>query len=101
MLNLEGLSKKYWLLHSTAITLARDLSIHVLDHPARVRSKNLIENEVKRRLWWYLATTDWYVDFNIKKGGVLIGSQGYWVACLARRREHTTSILGTFMSTNR
>ncbi|THZ50651.1 hypothetical protein D6C90_02405 [Aureobasidium pullulans] len=57
--NFEGLSKKYWLLQSTSITLARDLSIHFLDHPARARSKNVIENEVKRRIWCFLATTDW------------------------------------------
>jgi hypothetical protein len=101
ILNLAGLSKKYWLLHSTSITLARDLSIHVLDYPARSKSRSLIENEIKRRLWWYLATTDWYVNSNMDKSEVLIMSQGYWVVCLARRREHTTSILGTFMSTNR
>ncbi|KAH0366443.1 hypothetical protein KCU65_g5375, partial [Aureobasidium melanogenum] len=57
--NFEGLSKKYWLMHSTSITLAKDLSIHVLDHPRRARSKDVVENEVKRRIWWYLATTDW------------------------------------------
>ncbi|KAI5196799.1 hypothetical protein E4T39_07622 [Aureobasidium subglaciale] len=57
--NFEGLSKKFWLLHCTSITLAKDLSIHVLDHPSRVKSRNIIEDEVKRRIWWYLATTDW------------------------------------------
>lgn len=61
MQNLEGLSKKYWLLHGTAITLARDLSLHVLDHPNRKGERNsVVEKEVKRRLWWYLAGTDWY-----------------------------------------
>ncbi|KAG9951027.1 hypothetical protein KCU85_g3040, partial [Aureobasidium melanogenum] len=59
ILSLKGLSKKYWLMHSTSITLAKDLSIHVLDHPRRARSKDVVENEVKRRIWWYLATTDW------------------------------------------
>ncbi|KEQ74807.1 hypothetical protein M436DRAFT_62249 [Aureobasidium namibiae CBS 147.97] len=59
ILNLEGLSKKYWVLHTTSITLARDLSLHVLDHPARPKPKDVIENEVKRRIWSFLATTDW------------------------------------------
>ncbi|CAD0112146.1 unnamed protein product [Aureobasidium uvarum] len=59
ILSIKGLSKKYWLLHSTSITLARDLSIHVLDHPGRPKASGLVENEVKRRVWWYLATTDW------------------------------------------
>lgn len=54
-----GLSKKYWLLQSTSITLAKDLSIHFLDHPARAKSRNVIENEVKRRIWCCLTTTDW------------------------------------------
>ncbi|KAH0203994.1 hypothetical protein KCU99_g3298, partial [Aureobasidium melanogenum] len=57
--NFEGLSKKYWLLHSASVTLAKDLSIHVLDHPRRAKSNDVVENEVKRRIWWYLATTDW------------------------------------------
>lgn len=65
ILNSKGLSKKYWLLHSTSITLARDLSIHVLDHPRRARSNDLVENEVKRRIWWYITTTDWYVSPDI------------------------------------
>ncbi|KEQ95004.1 hypothetical protein AUEXF2481DRAFT_40259 [Aureobasidium subglaciale EXF-2481] len=59
MQNFEGLSKKFWLLHCTSITLAKDLSIHVLDLPSRVKPGNKIEGEVKRRIWWYLATTDW------------------------------------------
>lgn len=76
-LNLQGLSKKYWLLHITSITLARDLSIHVLDHPARKKSKNVIENEVKRRIWWFLATTDWCVHSKISKSAMLIALKGY------------------------
>jgi len=67
ILNLEGLSKKYWVLHTTSITLARDLSLHVLDHPARPKSKDVIENEVKRRIWSFLATTDWYVHCGVER----------------------------------
>lgn len=58
--NLEGLSKEYWLLHNTSISLARELFIHVLDRPGKSHGRrNLIEAEVKRRIWWLLATTDW------------------------------------------
>jgi hypothetical protein len=96
---MKGLSKKYWLLHITSITLARDLSIHVLDHPARPKSKNVIENEVKRRIWWFLATTDWFVHPNVCQSAVLIASQGYWAVCLVRKREHTASTLDTVRST--
>lgn len=70
--NFEGLSKKYWLLHCTSITLARDLSLHVLDHPKRkVERKSLIDAEVKRRIWWYLASTDWYVQPPLTRSAML------------------------------
>ena len=97
---MKGLSKKYWLLHTTSITLARDLSLHVLDHPARPKSKNMIENEVKRRIWSFLATTDWFVDCSVEQRKVLTGSQGYWEACLVRKRAHTASMLDTVTLTS-
>ena len=52
-------------LSATIMHTARTMSLHTLDTP---RNKKLRENttvnhldlEVKRRLWWHIASTDWY-----------------------------------------
>ena len=65
MYNTEGPSARARLLGYSAIALARDLSMHKTDlHPVpqgTSLSKDVfIETEIKRRLWWYLASSDWY-----------------------------------------
>lgn len=64
--NLEGLSTKYRYLVSTAITAARELSLHRIDHQPNAASSETqrddsIQTEMSRRLWWFLAATEWYV----------------------------------------
>jgi hypothetical protein len=66
--NLEGFSARVRLFHSMALTIARDLSLHITDgsrsRKGKARSvsvENEIEREVKRRVWWHLLGTDWLV----------------------------------------
>lgn len=61
--NNNGFSAACRLLHSNTITMARDLSLHRIDIPHK-RQKidseaSLAEDETKRRIWWYVASTDW------------------------------------------
>lgn len=70
MLTKEGLSaRSRWLNHAATIA-ARDLSLHVLDgekeRARRAKSpEDGIQLEMKRRLWWHLASSDWYQSFKV------------------------------------
>lgn len=62
--NLESMSSRYRNLINTAILLARELSLHRIDHPYNNASMNLPQSdsilaEIGRRIWWYLVATDW------------------------------------------
>lgn len=58
IVNLEGISVKYRTLISTAIAISRGLSFH---HTKNLTLRQLtpVVAEVSRRIWWYLAATDW------------------------------------------
>lgn len=61
--NNNGFSATCRVLHSNTITMARDLSLHRIDIPHRRHKTNskadMAEDETKRRIWWYVASTDW------------------------------------------
>ena len=70
MLTKEGLSARSRWLHHAATIAARDLSLHVLDgekeKARRAKSpEDEIQLEMKRRLWWHLASSDWYQPSNV------------------------------------
>ena len=63
----EGTSPRYRDLISTAVTVARELSLHRSDHQSTSALRAMpqpdsIQAEIGRRVWWYLAATDWYVS---------------------------------------
>ena len=70
MLTKEGLSARLrWLNHAATIA-ARDLSLHVLDgEKEKARRAKCPEDEIqlemKRRLWWHLASSDWYQSIKV------------------------------------
>ena len=57
--NTEGTSPRYRYLHGTCVSLGRELGLHVVDANTGSQSDGKSAREVKRRLWWYIASTDW------------------------------------------
>lgn len=61
---MEGLRKNFNVLSAYGIQMARVMKLHRLDsHPSREeRRKNgadMVDVEVKRRIWWHMAASDW------------------------------------------
>ncbi|KAF4334981.1 hypothetical protein FBEOM_11178 [Fusarium beomiforme] len=61
----ETFSPRYRVLLAEAIAVSHGLGLHALDRvPTRRTNRQLeadpVTLEVKRRVWWYLAATDWY-----------------------------------------
>ncbi|KAI0150488.1 hypothetical protein GGR57DRAFT_184646 [Xylariaceae sp. FL1272] len=72
VLNVEGCSARFRLLHASEIAVARDMSLHLVDSAARQdASDDCITREIKRRLWWHIASTDWLLGM---VGGPLDGT---------------------------
>lgn len=63
--NLEGFSERVRILHSTALSIAQGLQLHIMDSPDQKAKHpestipDIIAKEVKRRLWWHLVASDW------------------------------------------
>ncbi|KAI0595400.1 hypothetical protein F4775DRAFT_595351 [Biscogniauxia sp. FL1348] len=70
--NAEGCSSRFRFLHSCSLAAARDISLHLLDSPSMAdKLGDLTTREIKRRLWWHLASTDWLLGL---MGGPLDGT---------------------------
>lgn len=64
LVNFEGITLRYTGLVNQAISMARDLGLHRLDHPYPTANTagpkpDTISEEIGRRVWWYLSATDW------------------------------------------
>lgn len=59
--NLEGATSRFRYLHSCARAAAYEVKLHLIDMPGRDSEDNELQREIKRRVWWYLAGTDWSV----------------------------------------
>ncbi|KAK6837095.1 hypothetical protein RU639_001456 [Aspergillus parasiticus] len=57
----EGQSSMFHTLRSIAHTKAIQMKIHRLDAHHPTEDDDVIVTELKRRLWWHLASTDWLV----------------------------------------
>ncbi|KAJ9604101.1 hypothetical protein H2200_011624 [Cladophialophora chaetospira] len=60
----EGFSTRARCVFASAVAMARDLSLHKIDAPGNERAgspnqQNALETEIKRRVWWHVAATDW------------------------------------------
>ncbi|KEF55141.1 uncharacterized protein A1O9_08794 [Exophiala aquamarina CBS 119918] len=65
--NIEGASQRFRSMIAVASTLARELGLHRIDQGKNYWTtespiRGMVDAEVGRRLWWYLAATDWYED---------------------------------------
>ncbi|KAF7193838.1 putative transcription factor lepB [Pseudocercospora fuligena] len=65
--HMEGLTSRVRLMLATAITVARDLGLHRTDAPGSslptATQADLIDIEVRRKCWWHLTCTDWFMSF--------------------------------------
>ena len=63
--NLVGIASQARHMVSMAISVARELSMHRIDHPDNsgldVPPPSSARAEICRRVWWYLVATDWQV----------------------------------------
>ena len=59
--NTEGLSARSRFLHGGTLAAARDIGLHLVDSPRSEQVGDAPTREIKRRLWWHLASTDWLV----------------------------------------
>ena len=58
--NMEGISLRYRSLISTAIVMGREMGLHQTDLPGKEKTGlTPLRRELGRRIWWYLAATDW------------------------------------------
>ncbi|KAI1119723.1 hypothetical protein F5Y10DRAFT_291344 [Nemania abortiva] len=71
--NSEGCSARFRFLHSCSVAAARDMSLHLIDSSNNTANTadDLPTREIKRRLWWHLASTDWLLGL---VGGPLDGT---------------------------
>jgi hypothetical protein len=62
--NMEGCSGRYRTLQASALAMSREISLHLVDLPGTGQDviegqANIITREIKRRVWWHVASTDW------------------------------------------
>lgn len=62
----DGLSARARQLTTNAISIGRDLRLHRLDErqipESEFTSEQRLEREIKRRVWWHTASTDWILS---------------------------------------
>jgi hypothetical protein len=59
VLSVKGFSARVHSFFTVIVSRARDLSLHKIDAAGPWASRNAIDTEIKRRVWWYIVTTDW------------------------------------------
>jgi hypothetical protein len=57
--SVDGCSYRFRFLHNCTLTNARELLLHLVDSPRAERDEGSVSRELKRRLWWHIAATDW------------------------------------------
>lgn len=57
--NMEGTSARFRYIQSASRAAAYEMGLHLTDSPSRGSGDTSIDREIKRRVWWYLASTDW------------------------------------------
>ncbi|KAI8309677.1 putative transcription factor lepB [Colletotrichum sp. SAR11_59] len=57
--NFEGCSGRFRFLHSCSLASAREGLVHLVDSPNSEQQDDVTTKEIKRRVWWHIAATDW------------------------------------------
>lgn len=71
--NVEGQSVQFRFLHASSVAACREIFLHLVDSSGNTDSAvdDAATKEVKRRLWWHVAATDWMLG---QCGGPLDGT---------------------------
>lgn len=71
--NVDGQSVQFRFLHASSVAACREISLHLVDSPGAEApsADDAAAKEVKRRLWWHVAATDWMLG---QCGGPLDGT---------------------------
>ncbi|EGP86337.1 uncharacterized protein MYCGRDRAFT_43643 [Zymoseptoria tritici IPO323] len=71
--HMEGFTYRVRCMHPQALHMARSLGMNTMDHgggqPQPYDQDDVIDREVRRKVWWHLTSTDWILAF-------MGGSQG-------------------------
>lgn len=59
--NMEGCSARFRFLHGCSLSSAREMSLHLIDGPGSEQQDEEAMKEIKRRVWWHITATDWYI----------------------------------------
>lgn len=57
--NIEGTTSRFRYIQSCARAAAYEIRLHLTDLPGNTSTDTPVLREMKRRLWWYIAATDW------------------------------------------
>jgi len=57
--NVEAFWRRCRAMHSTGVSLARELGLHCIDLPSKAHLANTVQAEIGRRVWWHLVASDW------------------------------------------
>ncbi|KAK2037390.1 hypothetical protein LZ31DRAFT_509820 [Colletotrichum somersetense] len=62
--NMEGCSALFRFMHGCSLVTAREIGLHLIDSPSSpAQQDDVITREIKRRLWWHIAATDWMLGW--------------------------------------
>ncbi|WPG98498.1 Hypothetical protein R9X50_00128900 [Acrodontium crateriforme] len=62
--HIEVFSPKARFLHATAVVAAKEIGLHLIDSEKKRENRSqqqIINTELKRRVWWHLCATDWSI----------------------------------------
>lgn len=73
--NMEGTTSRYRHVQSCARTAAYELRLHLVDLPGNISADTPFLREMKRRLWWHIASNDWQVNSHRADGSFFCVTQ--------------------------
>ena len=99
--HMEGFTSRVRLMHSSAITIAMSLGLHKTDAPNLLspptNQTDIVDKEVRRKVWWHLACTDWILSFmgGAQEGMYSVGTQHMRVNLPRNLNRHDLSTKGS------
>ncbi|KAF2176730.1 hypothetical protein K469DRAFT_812559 [Zopfia rhizophila CBS 207.26] len=69
----DGISRRCRSFTNMALSFARELGLHCIDHPSNAHLANTVQAEVGRRVWWWLVSCDWSVAMAARFNDVPMG----------------------------